>query len=421
MKRFLYSAFVFCVLTSVATNAQTDTLRLTLAQTEKQFLDSNLLLLSAKYAIDEKTALVTQAKIWDLPNLTVQHGAYQTQTRKWFPFDNSGETSMQVQQLILIAGKRSNQVKMALENKNIATSQFYDLLRSLKYQLRSDFYDIHFKSQTLKTYELELQMLGDVASKYEKLFADGIVSMKDVIRIKSLILTLQGEQFDLKKNLASLQAELSVFLKLPANKYIEPTGEFEPDTTYTSKINFSQLVDSAMNCRPDLMVASSLTSFSKYDIKYQKALSVPDIQLIAGWDQNASYILNYNYAGIAIDLPFWNRNKGNIRAAQSRYEQNQLQLQNMGLTIRREISNNVQKALETNTIYLKFNHTYLNEFSKLMEGANESFIKREINLLEFIDLYETFKESESQYNNLLFNCLMAKEDINYTVGKEIIK
>ena len=54
-------------------------------------------------------------------------------------------------------------------------------------------------------------------------------------------------------------------------------------------------------------------------------------------------------------------------------------------------------------------------------GANESFSKHEINLMEFIDLYEAYIESEVQNSNLQYNCLMGKENINYSVGKDIFK
>jgi len=73
---------------------------------KKQFIESNLL--AARYAIDEKTALIRQVKIWNLPNISIQLGAYQTQTRKWFPESttssnsNLGKVNGQEQQCIEI-------------------------------------------------------------------------------------------------------------------------------------------------------------------------------------------------------------------------------------------------------------------------------------------------------------------------------
>lgn len=42
---------------------------------------------------------------------------------------------------------------------------------------------------------------------------------------------------------------------------------------------------------------------------YQKAMAVPDLTVIAGYDQQGSFTKNYNSIGIAMDLPFFNRNQ----------------------------------------------------------------------------------------------------------------
>ena len=423
MNRLILLVFILINFLTLSKAQPTDTIKINLSEAEKLFVDSNLMLLAQKYDIDEKTALITQARIWDLPNLSFQQGAYQTEIKKWFvgASGTQGEASAQLQQLIVIAGKRNKQVAMAKENKEVSTGQFYDLLRTLKFQLRSDFYNLNFTYQTLNTYNLEIAMIGAVIDKYEKLYSEGLVSLKDVVRIKSLLLTLKSEQLDLQKNIAETQNELKVFLKLRTTKLVFPVGNFEVDTTFTEKLMLSTLIDTALICRPDLEAAMHQTKYSEFDLSYQKRLAIPDVELIAGWDHTGSYITNYNYAGIAIDLPLWNRNKGNIRAAQARLGSSKANYENLSLTITGDVEESYRKALDTYKVYRSFNHKFLREFSKLMDGANDSFSKHELSLMEFVDLYESFKDSQSQYNELLYNCLMSKEGINYAIGKEIVK
>ena len=418
----------FIVFISILGYSQTpDTIKITLQQAEKQFLDSNLLLLAQRYDIDEKTAYITQARIWDLPNFTWQQGAYQSEVKKWFvtsttgDISRQGEASAQIQQLIVIAGKRNKQIAMAKENKEISLSQFYDLLRTLKYQLRSNIYNLYFSYETLAIYNREVNMINAVIDKYEKLYADGMVSLKDVVRMKSLLLDLKTEQLEIQKTVAETQNDLKVLLKLHTQSIIYPQGSFEPDTTFAGKLNLSALVDTALACRPDLEAAHHLTQYSEFDLSYQKRLNIPDVQLIAGWDRTGSYINNYNYAGVAIDLPFWNRNKGNIRAAQARLGASKADYENLSITIEGDGSESYRKAIATLSAYHSFNHKFLGEFSKLMDGANDSFGKHELSLMEFVDLYESFKDAHSEYYNLIYDCLMAKEGINYAVGKELVK
>src|SRR5258708_19671931 len=73
--RPVFSFLLLLVVTTVCgQNFKKDTLRLTLPQAEKAFLDSNLLLLAQKYNIDAQKALIIQAKLWPNPNLSLGHG-----------------------------------------------------------------------------------------------------------------------------------------------------------------------------------------------------------------------------------------------------------------------------------------------------------------------------------------------------------
>ena len=53
-----------------------DTVRLTLPEAEKMFLDSNLQLLAGRYNVDASKALIIQARLWPNPNLSISHALY---------------------------------------------------------------------------------------------------------------------------------------------------------------------------------------------------------------------------------------------------------------------------------------------------------------------------------------------------------
>ena len=87
-----------------AQSKQADTVRLSLSEIEKRFLDSNLLLLAAHYNVDAQKALIQQAKLWDNPVLNTDQVI--AANGKFFPYGKnpdgsySGQYYIQVQQLI---------------------------------------------------------------------------------------------------------------------------------------------------------------------------------------------------------------------------------------------------------------------------------------------------------------------------------
>src|ERR1700722_2310273 len=164
-KRWLPLFLGFCSVTgSVLAQPVMDTLRLQLPAAEKMFLDSNLQLLAQRYNVDAQQALVIQAKLWPNPNFSIGHTLYSGALHQFFPLGANDETSAGLSQLIMLAGKRNKQVKLAQAQATLTEYQFFDLLRTLKYTLRTDFYNIYYLRQSAKVYDEEIRALQQIVT-----------------------------------------------------------------------------------------------------------------------------------------------------------------------------------------------------------------------------------------------------------------
>lgn len=128
------------------TTSHSDTLVVTIQQAEKRFIDSNYLLLAANYNVDAQKALIQQAKLWDNPVLNTDQVI--AANGKFFPYGKnpdgsySGQYYIQVQQLIKTAGKRGKLINLATTNAKLSELQLQDVIRNLRYQLHTDYYNI---------------------------------------------------------------------------------------------------------------------------------------------------------------------------------------------------------------------------------------------------------------------------------------
>ena len=59
-------------------------------------------------------------------------------------------------------------------------------------------------------------------------------------------------------------------------------------------------------------------------------------------------------------------------------------------------------------------------FEKLITGVNENFTKRNISLLEFIDYYDSYKETCIQLHEIKKDVFLAMENLNTTIGQNIL-
>lgn len=398
-----------------------DTLHITLQDAEDQFIQKNFLLLASKYQVSTADAAIIQAKLYPNPNFAIEQGVYNQDTKKWFDLSSTGETALSLQQLIILAGKRNKQIDIAKINSQISLYQFYDLIRTLRYELRSSFYGIYFLRDAIGVYDKEIESLKTLIDVYTSQYNKGNIAFKDLARLQALQFSLQNERLDLVKQATEKQLNLGLLTGDTLLRPVSPVMANSFNEIDISKLNYAELVDSALVNRYDLRTAHSQVELSQSNLALQKALKTPDLLLGANYDKAGNYVRNYNALSLAIDLPFWNRNQGNIRAAQFQIEASK-QLQSQAeLQVRNDISNAYSQLLETDKLYKTASLQFTADYEKLLDGITKGYQNHTISLLEFIDYYETYKNSKLELNHLQNNRLDALETLNLATGTTIFK
>ena len=411
---------VLCIIfSSVLLRAQPrqDTVRLTLPAAEKMFLDSNFQLLAGRYNIDASKAMIIQARLWPNPNLSVSHALYSGELNKFFPTGKNDETTVNLSQLIQLAGKRNKLVKLAQAGTQLTEYQFFDLMRTLKYTLRTDFFHIYYLEQSAKIYDEEIMALQQIVNAFNEQAGKGYISEKEVIRIRAQLYTFQSEYSDLISQINDLQSELRLVLQAKPGVYLDPAT----DSTLLDKLDPGQyplttLVDSAYHNRTDLQMARANTNINRLNYNYQKALAVPDLTLSLGYDEAGSYLTNYYGIGASIDLPFFNRNQGNIRSAKAQIASSLAAEKSTQATVEENVSAALQKAFAQQKLYHTVDPKFYGDFSRLLHEVVVNYQKRNITILDFLDFYDSYKQNTLQLNSIQFNRISAFEDINYYTG-----
>lgn len=398
-----------------------DTLRLTLPEAEKKFINNNLALLAQKYNIDIARAQVIQARLYNNPNITFQTDLYNPGVNKFFDVGRGGlgEYAISAQQLIILAGKRNKQIKLAQSGVMLAEQQFYDLLRTLRYSLRSDFYNVYYLQNSLGSYQTQITALEKLNTAYHDLQTKGIVSLKDAVRIQSLLYSLKAENASLQNQINDVEAEMQLLLQ--DNKtYVIPIVEKDARSISPRLFALTDLTDTSYANRFDLKQAETSLQINQQNYSLQKAMAVPDLLAGAGFDKNGSYTHNFSFVNMAIDLPFFNRNQGNIKAAKASIDQGKVTVQQMRLTVENEVQAAYTKALNTDKTLQSLEPDFPKRLETLLQGVTENFQKKNISLLDFTDFYDSYKQNILQINQLQNDKMQAIEALNFSVGKTVI-
>lgn len=400
----------------------TDTVSLTIDSTEALFLIRNFDLLAAKYQINEAEARMIQAKLWANPNFSINMEAYNAPSKSWFVIPGGGEYAMSLQQLIHLAGKRNKRINLEKTNTQIAQYEFYDLIRTLRFELRATFYELYFTQQTLSTYDREIAALNLLTDAYAAEYKKGDVPFKELARLQALQFGIENEKIELLKNLSQKQSDLVLLtgdsLSRPVKPVVDLTILEKPDPL---TLKLENLLEEGLKSRYDLKIYDSQISSEQINLSLQKAMRIPDISVGANYDKMGGYIPNYNALSLSFDLPFWNRNQGNIKLSENIIEEKKIQKRQKELEVRNEITRAYLQFVETDRLYKSSVQRFNSDYDKLFDGINAAYKNHTISLLEFIDYFDTYKDSKSQYYQLQNNRLGALENLNMATGTTIIK
>ncbi|WP_435356629.1 TolC family protein [Emticicia sp. SJ17W-69] len=393
--------------------------KLDLSNCEEQFLKNNLLLLAKHYNIDASKALTMQAKIWDLPYLSGEFNAINPPNGRVLDVGGRGQKALAIQQLIYLGGKRKNEVALAKVNEQIAELDFQDLLRNLKFQLRKSFFTLYFNNKKIETTDLQINHINDLVNAYTEQVQKANVSLKELIRLQSLLITFRNERteivnsnFEEQNNLKLLLNEVEniipVYDETSFNRYIRETvGDIKT------------LEGIAVENRPDYSLMKKNIEANEWNVKWQQSLAKPDINLGLSYDQRGGAFNNQVNITFGIPLAFWNRNQGNIKFSQIILQQAKADKETFSQKLQTEIATNLNKWNEAKINYRQLSPSIISGFEEVYNGVLQNFQKRNISILEFTDFMESYNVMSLQVNESKKRVALTAEELNSVLNYNV--
>ena len=393
---------------------------LTLKEAEQRFLERNLSLIAERYNIDMVQAQVLQAKLFENPVISLEQNVYNRLNGKYFDFGKEGEAVVEIEQVIHLAGQRNKQVRLEKINKEIAEYQFEEVMRTLRQELNEKFVEVYFLSKSIAIYEKEVNslqvLLGGMKIQQEK----GNISLMEISRLESMLFSLRKEKNERENDLLTTRGELNLLLNLPEDTQVQ----LSLDEEVLQQLDLSQLsfadLKAIINERPDQKIARSTVNASRANLKLQKSMAFPEFSVKGNYDRVGNFINDYFAIGVSLSVPIFNRNQGNIKAARFSIQQAGVQQEYAANRADMELFTAYTSLEKATQLYQSTNMDLERNFEKLITGVNENFTRKNISLLEFIDYYDSYKETCIQLYEIKKNVFLAMENLNTVVGQNIL-
>lgn len=391
-----------------------------LSELEASFLKENYLLLVAKFEIGKAEAEVVQEKVWENPSFAVSevnlwaNGGSEVLSPLFGRYGRTQQISVELEQLIETAGKRKKRVAIKRLEHRLAVYDFEELVRELKKELRQHF---HYLA-SLKHRHTQLvgmvKLFEQLEKQYQRQTQQENVSKADYNRIHNEWLRMQNDLTELE---VDAESRLSTLRVLTGINDLEIEKLLVEESFVSRTLLLPKDVTSLLDQNIGIKKRSTEIEMAKQQLELEKAQRTPDLTVQLGYDRGGNIMQDFIGLGIQMDLPIFNRNKGNIQRAKHQIDQANLTRK----ALQWELEQTVQRYKNQ---LLKYEEV-LNQWSSETEGGEdmvENYRKhlenRHITLMEFIDYVEAHREARQSFLELWQNYNDRFEELQYLIGKD---
>lgn len=418
----IWNNLIFCAALLTATPSTGDTipLQLTVNQAERLLLERNPQLRLAQLEVEAAEAILLQEKKWDNPEVSLLYNVYNPITGKYFDASSEGETDIEIEQSIPIGGQRKERIRKQEATVNAATSQ----QEWTNYQTRMDLHrlmaEVYYLQEKAAVFDTEIHSVERILTAYRRQAEQGNLPHMDVARMEALKLRLVGEQNGFLGQLFERKNDLRLMLCLDETifvvKFSYPLSDDHPSGShFPSQLPLS---DFSVSSRPDLMALQSLTQAAEHDLKLQKANALPRLGMKAEYDKNGNICHNFFGIGATLTLPLLDRNQGNIKQSKVECERIQIEAEIAQRQADAEIRLRYGNLMRQQSLLEEAQGMSLADWSP--ETAEKQLLNRNISMLEFIDLYDAWRETQLLIIEARNRLMQAAINLNEAFGKEII-
>ena len=122
--------------------------------------------------------------------------------------------------------------------------------------------------------------------------------------------------------------------------------------------------------------------------------------------------------GLKMDLPIWNRNKGNIKVAQWQVEQEKLEKKIAESSLQQSLLNQFNMLVQYEKALANYTGISDPVYEEMAQNYSKHLQSKQITLLEFIDFMQSYREARASHLELITNYYTAYQQLQYLVGTE---
>lgn len=280
--------------------------------------------------VDAVRGAVVQAGLRPNPRLYLQSEDLRPGADN-FDFPNATEDYAYIGQLFELGGKRSRRLDFAKANVRQAEANRLLFNQQIAGRVAAAYWTAVTNIEIEKLLQEDLHAVDEIVRYNRERVDAGAMRGIDLIRVQ-----IERDRLLLALEAAKREAVLSrIELFRQIGRTPDPNISFSDSLDSVAPLK-TESIATVLAARADVAAARESVTAAEADVRLQRAVGVPDLDLLGGYKRNSGY--NTAYTSLQIPLPFRNRNQGEVARAEASVKLAKDRLQQLELSVGADVA-----------------------------------------------------------------------------------
>lgn len=399
----------------VSDSLENDNQKITLTEAVETALKNNPNLEVYKYEVGSLEKQKIQAGL--IPNPEANFEAENFLGGKDLNGIKGSEFTLSASQLFELGGKRISRVNLSDKAINSAQGNYELIKLDLIAQVKSAFFELYQIHHRITLQEKFIQINEDILSTVSERVKAGRTSPAEESKVKVALINSRIELQRLQRSYLSAQTKLNSLIGTTGRKLVPSTDLFDKLLAPPNKEN---IFDDLENI-PSIKNLNNETNLRKAQLELEESHAVPDITAGLGVRYINELKTNSFVAGISMPLPIFNRNQGNIQAAQVRIQQMDAIIKARKLSVISSLNTAFNNLLSAFNGSVQLKENILPESEKAYNITRQGYLQGRFAFIDLLDAQRTLFETQTQYLLELSDYYKSLAEIENITGKSFLK
>jgi len=313
-------------------------------------------------------------------------------------------------------GKRDQRMLVAREQTGVTSQNVTDAERQLRFQAEQAFINVLLARSALDLSRQNLENFANVIEINRSRTAAGDLAEGDFLKI-----SIQKLQFETDVSSAQVQLTQAKAALRQIVGYEALTDDFDVtgELSYTPHpLSLDDLKTQALASRPDLLASQAGVKLAQDQAALERSNRARDVTGTASYAKTG--LGNTVGVGVSFDLPFHDRNQGNIAHADVAAHQADETSSATRIAVITDVTSAFAAYVTGEQVLKLYQSGYLDQAQQSLDISTYAFQRGAASLLDLLDAERTYRDTQLGYRQALAACLVNARQVNLVVGKQVL-